>query len=393
VSLRLNRVLAFALAFLLVSAQAPAQSSRVEAVAVQQATKAERLGPERPGRGEQVVVRVLSSPLLAATGGVYPWFGSVFPGAGFSGGVGYLARYPSRTQLSLVGAVSLTGSTLLDAGFTGPTLAGGTLTPRLSASLTRVKGLSYFGTGPDSPREATTFDYTPLTFGAGLTLSPVGWLRIDGEYQALHVETGGGTAPALPLVQAPGFARELRYHVPRVSVAADWRPAPGYATRGGLLRASLAHYAERRQQPFEFRAVELETVQLVPLVREQFVLAFRGLATFTDADAGHAVPFVLLPTVGSGRTVRGYANRRFADRHRLVLTGEYRWRPSRYLDLAIFMDAGQVAPDRSDLALSRLKTAWGAGARLHGPAFTALRFDVARSREGLTFVVAAGPPF
>lgn len=379
---------------LLVSAPALAQTSRVDAIAQQQAEKAEQLGPEQAGPVEQAVVRVLSSPLLAATGGVYPWFGSVYPGAGFSGGVGYLARYPRGARLSLVGAVSVRGSTRLEASFAGPALARGTLTPHLSASYTRVKGLSFFGAGRNSIKsDRALFDYTPVAVGGGLTFAPVGWLTLDADYRALRFDTSGEPIPQFPLAQASAFGEDLRYDVPRASAAVDWRPSPGYATRGGLVRASVASFRERNEQPFDFREVELEAIQLVPLVRENFVLAFRGLATFTDAEPGHAVPFVLLPTVGSGSTVRGYANRRFAGENRLVLTGEYRWRPSRYLDMAIFMDAGQVSADRRALALDRLKTAWGVGARLHGPAFSALRFDVARSHEGFAFVVAAGGPF
>jgi outer membrane translocation and assembly module TamA len=115
--------------------------------------------------------------------------------------------------------------------------------------------------------------------------------------------------------------------------------------------------------------------------------------TLTRPDAGDAVPVMLSPFLGSGSTLRGYANRRFTDRNRVLLTGEYRWRPSRYLDMALFMDAGQVAADRRDFATSQFDVAWGVGARFHGPNFNALRLDVARGREGLRIVVSGGQPF
>jgi outer membrane translocation and assembly module TamA len=54
--------------------------------------------------------------------------------------------------------------------------------------------------------------------------------------------------------------------------------------------------------------------------------------------------------------------------------------------MAVFIDAGKVAERRSDLKLSNLETDWGIGARLHGPAFTALRVELARSREGWRLV-------
>ena len=43
-------------------------------------------------KAEQVIRRVLLSPLLAGGDGPYPWFGSVFSGTGMALGVGYLKR-------------------------------------------------------------------------------------------------------------------------------------------------------------------------------------------------------------------------------------------------------------------------------------------------------------
>jgi hypothetical protein len=61
--------------------------------------------------------------------------------------------------------------------------------------------------------------------------------------------------------------------------------------------------------------------------------------------------------------------------------------------MAVFVDAGQVAPERRDLALNRLETAWGVGARFHGATFTALRIEAAHSARGFVMIFAAGPPF
>ena len=134
-------------------------------------------------------------------------------------------------------------------------------------------------------------------------------------------------------------------------------------------------------------------MQQVPLVREQFVLAARGLVTLTTADPNHVVPVMMAPYLGSGSALRGFANRRFTDRNRVLLSGEYRWRPSRYLDMALFLDAGQVAPDRHAFDIDEFDTAWGIGARFHGPNFNALRVEVARGREGIRLIFAGSQPF
>ncbi len=134
-------------------------------------------------------------------------------------------------------------------------------------------------------------------------------------------------------------------------------------------------------------------MQLVPLVREQFVLAARALMTITTPDNGHEVPVMLAPYLGSGSTLRGFANRRFSDRNRVLFSGEYRWRPSRYLDMALFMDAGQVAADRRDFRAADFETAWGIGARFHGANFNAFRIEAARGREGLRLIFGGSQAF
>ena len=179
----------------------------------------------------------------------------------------------------------------------------------------------------------------------------------------------------------------------RGAITYDWRPAPGYSTSGGSYRASWERNHEKNGQPYSFNTQEYQVIELVPLVREQFVLAARGLMTLSNTDAGNEVPVILEPFLGSGSTLRGFANRRFTDRNRLLLTGEYRWRPSRYLDMALFLDAGQVTTDRRQFDLGALEVAWGIGARFHGPTFNAFRIDVARGREGIRLIFAGSQAF
>jgi outer membrane translocation and assembly module TamA len=192
---------------------------------------------------------------------------------------------------------------------------------------------------------------------------------------------------------APGLDRKLNYHVTRGTLLFDWRTSPGYSTRGGAYRATFEHNEESEGRPHSFNSQEFEIVQLVPLVREQYVLAARALVTLTDPNPGHDLPVIMMPFLGSGSTLRGFANRRFTDRNRVLLSGEYRWRPSRYLDMALFVDAGQVAADRRQFDLSFFDVAWGLGARFHGAAFNALRVDVARGREGIRIVFSGSQPF
>ena len=373
---------------------AAAQNSRAEIIAEQQAEKAQHLAPEEAGRFERAIVRIMGSPLLAGNGGFYPWVGSVFPGSGLAGGVGYLGRYPRAISVTTFAGASINGSHRIEGSFTGPRFANRTLRPYVRGSYIDAKRVAFFGLGSETlAGDRVRYEFTPKSVSADLAFTPSSWFELDGGFEFLAFGTEAGLAPASLLFTGPAFGERVRYQVTRGSAAVDTRLSPGYSTSGTLLRAAHELYDERRDLPYDFRLTELEAVQLVPLLHEQFVLAFRGLTTFTHSDGDDDVPLPLLPHIGGGNTVRGLQNRRYQDRNRAVVTAEYRWRPSRSIDMALFVDAGQVAAERRQLRLKEFDTAWGIGMRLHGPTFTALRIEGARSSQGWVLIFAGGPPF
>jgi Omp85 superfamily domain len=368
-------------------ASSAAQTSRAQVIEDEQKAKSANLGIEGPSAGEKVVERIRRSPLLVGSGGVYPWFGSVYPGTGFGIGAGYLRHMPYGSRLNLHAAISLRGSSILNIQARLPEIGRGLIAVTLDASRTEAKKLLFYGRGPDSTAgSAIHYDLVLAEAGATATVSPVHWFQLFGGYKWLNVD-GLAQLPVPPSV-LPGRGQELRYQVGHAGAAIDWRTSPGYCTHGGLYRVIWSDYQETQNRPFSFQSVECEAVQLMPFVREQFVLAVRGLVTMTMTAEGNEVPFMLAPTLGSDDTLRGFVTRRFTDRNRVLLTAEYRWRPSRFVDMAVFVDAGKVAPRRSDLDLASLETDWGIGIRIHGRGFTALRMEVAKSREGWRAVLA-----
>jgi hypothetical protein len=387
-------IVIFALiALLSVASPSTAQTTRVEAVAEEQAEKAKTVGPEGPSDAERIIRRILLSPLLSGGEGLYPWFGSVFGGSGMGVGAGYLKRFENASFVNVQTGISINNSTVLRGGFAAPALWRGRMQFDTTGQWLKARDVSFYGFGQDSAREdRERFDYTPKDIGASVTLRPQRFLSVSGGYTFMNFDTTR-EAPRFSPAEAPGMDEELNFNIVRGTVAFDWRTSPGYSTRGGLYRATFERNQETKSLPYSFSSQEYEVVQLVPLVREQFVLAARGLVTLTNADDGAEVPVMLAPFLGSGSTLRGYATRRFTDRNRMLLTGEYRWRPSRYIDMALFLDAGQVAADRRDFDLGELDVAWGLGARFHGPHFTALRLEVARGREGIRLIFAGSQPF
>ena len=152
------------------------------------------------------------------------------------------------------------------------------------------------------------------------------------------------------------------------------------------------NYADRHDT-YSFDRLDGEVVQHIPLLRENWVISLHGLVqtTLNDDDA---VPYFLMPALGSSHNLRGYGSWRFRDRHSILTSGEFRFIPSRLaLDLAVFYDAGKVASRREDLSLTHLSHDVGVGLRFHSPVATPVRIELARGSEGFHLVIAGGAAF
>lgn len=384
-----------ALPILFVTLSAPlvsAQSTRVEQITDQQAAKAKAVDAEASPKAEVVVKRIMSSPLLSGSGGVYPWFGSIYNGTGLALGAGFLHRGAHDSRVNLVGAGSINGSLLAAGDWQLPRLAAGRVQPWVEGRWSRLNAIPYHGVGPSTSRaDRREFDYRPRTAGGGVSVDIAPLLSATGGIGYLGFSTsgdaGGSSSPLTGLGESLGFA------VTRAGASLDWRPSPGYATRGGFVQADWTRHSALDDRPYSFDQLDVSAGHLIPLVREYFGLAFRVAATTTHTADGDDIPFILLPSIGGGDTVRALANRRFHDRSRMVANVEYRWRPSRYVDMALFADTGTVAPRLRDIDLDTFETGYGIGVRFHGPTFTAFRVDVARGREGLRLVFGGSLPF
>jgi hypothetical protein len=391
-----SRLGSCAILILWLTAPAWAQDSRAQVIREEQAKKAAEVAPEQPNRAEAFVNRYLSGLFGTARSGFYPWLDSVFSGGGFSAGVGYQHMFGGGVRAGGTFGWSVENYKMVEGRVGRTILDRERLDVDVTARWTDAPSVAFYGLGPDTqPADRTTYDYEPGRVSLAARSRPIQWLRLDGGYDYLSAPTSGdaATLPGFSLDETPGFGEDLSFGITRASAGLDLRPSPGFSDRGGLYQVTWRRYDELDDRPYSFNETEVSLSQLFPMVGRYFVLAFRALGTFTDPDEGSEVPFMLAPYVGSGSTVRGFRNRRFQDRHRLVLNGEYRWQPSRYLMMALFLDAGQVAPDVDAFRWRAFETSWGIGARFHGPTFSVLRLELARSDEGWKIVAGVNQPF
>jgi hypothetical protein len=394
--LSIGRVLV--LTCLLGPAASPAAGgqSRAEEIARQQAEKSKNVVPNVSNAGERALDWFedhFTDPNTA-----YLTFGGIYPSGGFAPGVAVRQAF-GHARFNAGAAFSVRSYKLAHVSLDFPDLAGDRIELQTRARWVDATQVPFYGIGNDSLKDdRVNYGLRFVNVGASLAIRPVSWYRIGGgiAWNPIEDREGVGTKPSIETrhsaLTAPGLLSNPRYVHATAFTAIDWRESRGYTRRGGLY--SFAYHDFRdRDDAFSFERMDAEIQQFLPLLKEHWVLAFRGQVQTTTVGAGQAIPYHMLPSLGGVRTHRGYSDFRFQDRHMLALSAEYRWLPSRVLDMALFVDAGKVAPERRDLDLTGLKTGYGIGIRFHGPTFTPLRIDVARGKEGIRVHFTGGAAF
>lgn len=381
---------------------AAAQETRADAVRQEQAAKQLRLEPPRPNAAERLIDHLQDWGLIAgAPRGVYPWIGSVYSGGGLALGAGVRKPFGDDGAFNVFGGYSIATFKRAQADLALPTFAANRARITLSGRYVDAPDVRYFGIGNFSRQEdQTRFGFTPKGGGAWLDIDGGKYFSLGGGVNYIDIDTSSGrTAPSIeerfsPL-NTPGLGIPRFTYINSTARAAfDWRRPLGYSGRGGLYSVQFDDYSERDNDLYSFRSVEAEVLQLIPILRANWVIALHGLATATDIDETSIVPYFMLPALGGGSTLRGYPDFRFRDRNRLLMNAELRWTPARFMDMAIFYDTGKVASRREDLDFEDLKESYGIGMRIIGLQGYAFRIEVARSREhNARLIISAGGAF
>jgi hypothetical protein len=376
-----------------------AQETRAATIAEAQAAKAAQITPYAPGTAERIASR-LKRRLLETPNGFYPWFGSVYSGGGFTVGGGYRQYYGDQSSWSARGLLSAKSYKLAELVTDGIGLGRGRINLQAIGGWRDATQVAFYGVGGDTAPEAkSNFQMKQAYAGVSAYARGPGALAFNAGFRLddFTLEPGQGTSPSIEAVYdadtAPGLGVNPTYLHTTLSGGFDWRPSADYARRGGLYALTYDVFSDQNGGVYSFDVLQAEIVQHVPILRENWVISVHGLAQTTLDDAS-AVPFFLMPSLGSGSTLRAYPSWRFRDRHSILVSGEWRWIPNAsFLDMAIFYDAGKVVSRRADLNLEGLTHNWGVGVRFHGAVATPLRIDLARGREGINLVFSGSAAF
>jgi hypothetical protein len=384
------------------AAAANAQDTRADVIRQQQAERQQRVSPPQKNIAERTLDRLEKWGFISAPArGVHPWFGSVYPGGGFAAGAGMRQEFGDDGALTVITGYSIRSSVLGQADLALPTFAKGRGKLTLSGQYIDAPDVKYYGVGNETSKESRShFGYTPTNVGTRVDFDISKHFKAGGEVSYLDVSTSAGsTAPSTDAqfgpADTPGLAfSQFTFINSTARAAFDWRKRLGYAGSGGVYRVQFDDYRDRDHDRYSFRSLEAEALQLIPILRANWVIALRGVATITDVDDANDVPYFLMPSIGGGSSVRGYPDFRFRDRNRLVMNAELRWTPARFMDMLLFYDTGKVEARRQDLDFDDLKEAYGIGMRLIGPKGYAVRVEAAHSREHrVRLILSAGGAF
>jgi len=382
------------------AAQEPETATRASLIEQTQAEKSATLQPYQPGAAE----KYLDYAQNYLTGGQlhwHPFFDSAYAGGGFTVGGGYLQHLGSYSVLDLRGSITPSGYKRAEAAFTAPSMVFGRwMSLSLLGGWREATEVGFFGTGSETAKESrVNYGFKQPYGSASIEAFPGrSLLVLRGGFEASQWQQtpGAGSVPSIETAYTPeslpGLGAKTTYLHSQGTIGIDWRESPGYARRGGFYGVTFHDFADP-DNVHGFKQLDYEAVQHIPLLREAWVLSFRGAVETTNVNDSEQVPFFMLPALGGGSSLRGFSSWRFRDRNSLLLQGEWRIIVNRYIDMAVFFDAGKVTQRSRDLNFDGLKTDGGLGFRLHGPLATPLRIDFAKSHEGLSIVFGSSAVF
>ena len=370
------------------------ESRAAEIIAERQA-KAVSSGSEVNSRLEQRLLFVKEQKILerisAGVGGLRLKLGGVATGGGFALGPEYLLQNEDgRFQFRAAAQTSTKLFQRYEAEFDTTPFESDRIFLKFHAVHHNYPELQYYGPGPDSSKtgrsnyrlQDTAVDgdvgvrltrHLSLVGGTGYVLNDIG---PGGSSKLISTEQQFGP------IQAPGIDRQADFLRYGGYLQFDYRDRPGGPRRGGNYTLQFNRFADRTLRRHDFNRLDLELQQYIPLFNQRRVIALRARTTLTGTQQGQSVPFYMQPILGGSESLRGYRAYRFRDNNLLLINVEYRYEIFSGLDMAIFADAGKVAPRRGLINFRNLESTVGFGLRFNVRNNVFMRVDTGFSQEG-----------
>ena len=379
--------------------QAPEATSRGGLIEQLEQAKFDALQPAAPGKAEAYVARI-SDMFLSGNMHWHAFWQNAYSGGGFTVGAGYLTHVSPYNFLDVRGSYTFSGYKRLESEYIAPELFGRRGRLSVLGGWREATQVNFYGLGQNTKQEnLVNYGFTQPYIGANLEVFPTRrLLTLTGAVDVSQWNQGPGSGSSPSIEQKytpatlPGLGASPVYFHSLGTIGIDSRPARGYTRRGGFYGVTVHDYADK-DGAFGFNQVDYTAIQHIPIMREAWVLAFRAYAQTTYEKGGQQIPFFMMPSFSGGSDLRAYSSWRLRDLNSLLLQGEWRTNVNRFLEMALFYDAGKVAAKRSDLDLHGMKSDYGIGFRFHGAIATPLRVELAFGNEGYVLNFSASQVF
>ncbi len=380
-------------------------ATRAAALEAERAARAQALQAEPRTWLERALIFVEDKRVLQRLNppeGFYPGAGGVTNGSGFGIGVGYRRR-PARGRVLLDASTAYTyrGYKAAQARIVAQPLGGRPMELSAGTRWYDYTQEDFFGLGrTTSQSDRVSYRLEGLDTYTQFQARKSHWLVVRGRAGVHRLTVDSGTDPRFPSVEdsftdqtAPGLRDALTLGYAQASAGVDTRDQPGNTRGGGLYNLSFGAFRHTRGGNFDFNRVDVTAFHVIPIFDKKRGIALHATASRIDPVGTSRVPFYLMPTVGGADSIRGFREFRFRDAAAVNFNVEYRWEAFSALDLALFVDAGDVGPTWRSLVGANLRTAWGGGFRFNTNRRVLLRLDVAGGQEGLRVFAVMRPVF
>jgi len=261
----------------------------------------------------------------------------------------------------------------------------------------------FFGLGPSSRKEDET-NYTSREavglFTLGRRLIP--HLVLSWTERVRYVTIAQGAVTSVPFLKDvfKGLSGEEGGLVwaHRFALTYDTRDSRATPSRGSFGEVFVEGAARTLGSQAAFVRYGLEGRLWWPLFDARLVTVTRGLCGWVE---GAALPFFELSALGGDTTLRGFGEHRFLDMGRILLNLEERLRTFTFtyedihtnLELAFFVEAGQVFHTWTELSTKNVQAVSGVGLRLVVTAKLVAKVDIGFGREGRAIFTGLDYPF
>ena len=335
------------------SRRRPAVTRAPVALRAQQQEKATQLKPYEPNKAE-VLVNKLEEQFITGDLHWHPFFQSAYAGGGFTLGAGYLTHVGSYNTLDLRGSYTFSGYNRIESEFRAPRLFDRRGTLSVLGGWREATQVGFYGVGTDNtsrttgpttasaqPYVSATLDVRP-TRNALLLAGGVEYSQWEQRPGRRHRAVGRRGLHARR--RCPVWARSP----PTCTRRARW---PSTGATSPATRAAAATTASRSTTTPTRTTSTASARSTTTRSSTSRSFGTRGCSRCTGASrpptrtTTKTIPFFMLPALGGGSSLRGFASWRFRDRHSLLLQAEWRVLVNSFFDTAIFYDAGKVTAE------------------------------------------------